>query len=96
VPGFANRATGAVSIDVAAFPTMRRPSVADALRDAQRAQVAALPPGERVLLALELGSRSLDLYCARSGLSRQEALRAREVRKQARRRRSRCIEALRA
>jgi hypothetical protein len=73
---------------------MRRPSVNDALRDEQRAQVAALTMSERVRLALELGARSIDLYCANSGLSREEALRAHEKRKQIRRRRSVCLEAL--
>ncbi len=73
---------------------MRRPSVADAVRDEQRAEVAALEVSERVRLALELGARSIDLYCANSGLSREEALRAHEKRKQVRRRRSDCVEAL--
>ena len=73
---------------------MRRSSVADELRVAQRSDVARLSPGERVLLALRLGSESIELYGARSGLPVDEAQRARERQRQSRRRPSACLEAL--
>jgi hypothetical protein len=73
---------------------MRRPSVADALKRAERARVAELQPGERIALALALGRRSLALYCATSGLPPDEARRGLARRAQARRRRSGCLEAL--
>ncbi|HBZ70783.1 MAG TPA: hypothetical protein DEP35_14030 [Deltaproteobacteria bacterium] len=73
---------------------MRRASVADELRIEQRRDVASLSPGERVLLALKLGSESIELLKARSGLSREHARRALERRRQSRRRPSACLEAL--
>jgi len=73
---------------------MRRRSVANSLRSAEQARIASLEAGERVVLALELGARSLDLYCATSGLAPEAARRALERRAQARRRPSRCLEAL--
>jgi hypothetical protein len=75
-------------------PNMRRASVADGLRHAQREEVAALSPGERVRLALELGRRDLELYARRVGMAPPEARRAVERRVQARRRRSACLQAL--
>jgi hypothetical protein len=75
-------------------PIMRRPSVADRLRHAQRERVASLSPGERVRLALELGRRDLELYALHCGIPPLEARRAVERRVQARRRRSGCLEAL--
>jgi hypothetical protein len=68
--------------------------VADRLRHAQRERVAALSPGERVRLALELGRRDLELYARRCGMAPLEARRAVERRVQARRRRSACLQAL--
>jgi hypothetical protein len=73
---------------------MRRPSVADELRVAERHEVARLSPDERVRLALRLGSESLELLRTRSGLTLDEARRARERERQARRRSSACLEAL--
>jgi len=73
---------------------MRRRSIADELRAAEREHTASLSPSERIELALDLGRRSLDLYCARSGLDRDAARRELERRAQARRRRCRCIEEL--
>jgi hypothetical protein len=73
---------------------MRRRSVADELRASELERVSALPAGERVRLALELGRRSLELHCAESGLSRAAARRELERRRQARRRPSRCLEDL--
>jgi len=73
---------------------MRRASVADRLRRAQRERVASLSAGERVRLALELGRRDLALYARHAGLAPLEARRAVERRVQARRRPSGCIEAL--
>jgi hypothetical protein len=46
---------------------MRRRSVAEELRSAERARVAALSPEARVRLALELGRRSLESFAAREG-----------------------------
>jgi hypothetical protein len=73
---------------------VRRPSVADELRIAQRAHVSSLAPGERILLALALGRRSLAALCSGGSLSAEQALRLREQRLQVRRRASSCLEAL--
>ena len=73
---------------------MRRASVADEFRITQRREVASLSPGERVLLALKLGSESLELFSAESGLSAAQARRVREQQRQSRRRPSACLEAL--
>ena len=73
---------------------MRRPSVADASARSERARVAALSPGERIALALDLGGRGLDLYCTASRLSPEAARREVERRRQARRRASACLDAL--
>ena len=73
---------------------MRRASVADQLRAMQCREVASLEPGERVLLALRLGSESIALFRAKSGLSLGYARRAGERRRQSRRRASACLEAL--
>lgn len=73
---------------------MRRASVADDLRLEQRSDVASLSPGERVLLALKLGSESIELLRARSALSMEHARSALERRRQSRRRPSACLEAL--
>ena len=73
---------------------MRRASVADELRIEQRHDVASLSPSERVLLALKLGSESVDLFRARSGLSLEHARRTLKWQRQSRRRPSTCLEAL--
>lgn len=73
---------------------MRRASVADKLRIEQRRDVASLSPSERVLLALKLGSESIELLRARSGLSLEHARRGLQRRRQLRRRPSACLEAL--
>jgi hypothetical protein len=73
---------------------MRRSSVANDLAREERARLAALTPDERVAEALALGARSFELYSAASGLSLAEARGAVERRRQARRRRSACLEAL--
>jgi hypothetical protein len=73
---------------------MRRRSVADELRAAQRRDVARLSPDERVRLALQLGAASIELLRNRRGLSVDEARRVRERQRQSRRRFSACLEAL--
>jgi hypothetical protein len=73
---------------------MRRASVADELRAMQRADVAHLSPGERVQLALQLGSESVTLFGTSNGLSPEDAGRARGRQRQSRRRPSACLEAL--
>lgn len=73
-------------------------SVADDLRDEERQAVLALSPAERVALALALGRRDLELFRAaqRPRLSRGDAAWRLDRQRQAGRRRSGCIEALRA
>ncbi len=73
---------------------MRRQSVADSLRESERSRVASLTAAERVRLALELGRRSLEAYCATSGLAPERARVLLERRAQAGRRKSRCLEDL--
>ena len=73
---------------------MRRQSVADSLRESERLRVASLTTAERVQLALDLGRRSLESYCATSGLTPERARRLLERRAQAGRRKSRCLEDL--
>jgi hypothetical protein len=73
---------------------MRRPSTADALRETERQRIAALTASERVELALQLGERDLALYSQSHDVSRVAARRELDVRRQARRRKSACIEAL--
>ena len=73
---------------------MRRQSVADSLRESERSRVASLTAAERIRLALELGRRSLESYCATSGLAPERARRLLERRAQAGRRKSRCLEDL--
>jgi hypothetical protein len=50
-------------------------SVADELRQEQRAAMLRLSPAERIRLALELGARDLALFMEASGLDREAALR---------------------
>jgi len=73
---------------------MRRQSVADWLQESERLRVASLSTAERVRLALELGRRSLESYCATSGLAPERARVLLERRAQAGRRKSRCLEDL--
>ena len=73
---------------------MRRQSVADSLRESERSRVASLTAAERVRLALELGRRSLESYCATSGLAPGRARVLLERRAQAGRRKCRCLEDL--
>ena len=62
----------------ASIPPMRRHSVAEELLAAQRHEVARLSPEERVRLALQLGSESIELLRSRRGLTVDEARRASE------------------
>lgn len=55
--------------------------IARALREEQRAQEAALSPGERVRFALALGARDLRIYATARGLAPGEA--RRELRRSA-------------
>jgi len=73
---------------------MRRPSAADALRNDERKRVAALSASDRVELALRLGERDLKLYAQSQGVVLEAARREMDLRRQARRRKSACIEAL--
>jgi hypothetical protein len=73
---------------------MRRPSTADSLRETERRRVAALSASDRVELALQLGERDLTLYSQSHDISLNEARREMDQRRQARRRKSACIEAL--
>ena len=73
---------------------MRRPSAADALRNDERKRVAALSASDRVELALRLGERDLKLYAQSQGVVLEAARREMNLRRQARRRKSACIEAL--
>ena len=56
------------------FPTMK--SVADDLRRAQRDEVLALSPDERIALSFRLGDEDLEQFQQASGLSRDEARKA--------------------
>lgn len=71
-------------------------SVADELRDEDRAALAAMTPAERVALALALGDRDLETFRLAHAppLEVDEARRILERRRQAGRRRSRCLEEL--
>jgi hypothetical protein len=73
---------------------MRRPSAADALRETERRRVAALSASDRVELALQLGERDLALYAQSHDIPLDAARREMDRRRQARRRKSVCIEAL--
>ena len=74
--------------------TLRRHSAAGSLQESERLRVASLSAAERVRLALELGRRSLESYCATSGLAPGRARVLLERRAQAGRRESRCLEDL--
>jgi len=71
-------------------------SVADLFRAEDREELLALTPAERVALALALGARDLEAFRAAQSppLEPAEAARELERRRQAGRRRSRCIEEL--
>lgn len=71
-------------------------SVADRLRQEDREAVLRLAPAERVALALALGERDLEAFrvARRPPLSRSEAIRTLERRRQAGRRPARCMTAL--
>jgi hypothetical protein len=71
-------------------------SVADVLRAEERAALAALTPGERVAVALALGARDLEAFRLAQAppLTPEEAGRVLARRRQAGRRRSRCLEEL--
>jgi hypothetical protein len=71
-------------------------SVAEGLRADDRVAVRRLTPSERLRLALALGARDLESFrlAQRPPLSRSDAARVLERRRQAGRRRSRCIEEL--
>jgi hypothetical protein len=68
------------------------PSVADSLREATRAELAAMTPTERVALARALGERDLEVYRLASGLPLDVACRRLERSRQLGRRRSACAE----
>lgn len=71
-------------------------SVADRACEEDRTALAALSSGERVRLALALGARDLELFrpAQRPPLSRDEAARLLDRRRQAGRRHSRAVEDL--
>jgi hypothetical protein len=71
-------------------------SVADRLRAESRADLSPRTPAERVVLALALGARDLGLFADAQvpPLDRRVAARLLERRRQAGRRRSRCLEEL--
>ena len=71
-------------------------SVADLFRAEDQRELLALTPAERVALALALGVRDLETFRAAQSppLGAAEATRELERRRQAARRRSRCIEKL--
>ena len=71
-------------------------SVADRLRAESRSDLALRTPAERVVLALALGARDLGLFAGAQvpPLDRHAAARLLERRRQAGRRRSRCVEEL--
>jgi endonuclease V-like protein UPF0215 family len=71
-----------------------RSKVAEAVREEQRAENAALSIDERLKLMLELGENQLQLYMSIHGVSRDEAMRRIEHAKQAGRQPSRTMEAI--
>jgi hypothetical protein len=66
-------------------------SVADELRERTRREVLAMTPDERLELAFALGDADLETYRLARGLSRDEARRELERRRQLGRRTSRCM-----
>jgi hypothetical protein len=71
-------------------------SVADDLRAESRRDLARRSPGERVVVALALGARDLDLFADTQAppLDRAVAAQLLDRRRQAGRRPSRCLEEL--
>ena len=71
-------------------------SVADRLREEDRAALGVLTAAERVALALRLGRRDLEAFrlAHKPPLVRDEARRRLERQRQQGRRRSRCVEEL--
>ncbi len=71
-------------------------SVADLFRAEDQKELQALTPAERVALAFALGARDLEAFrgAQKPPLGAAEAARVLERRRQAGRRRSRCIEEL--
>jgi hypothetical protein len=61
--------------DTPAYTGRTMTSVAEFLRARTRAQVLALPAGQRIQLALALGDDDADRYARREGLDRIEAAR---------------------
>jgi hypothetical protein len=67
-------------------------SVADDLKEISRREVREMPVDERIALAFALGERDLELYRQANGLTREEAARLLERRRQlGRRNPSRCM-----
>lgn len=64
-----------------------RSKVAEEVREAQRREILAMTPEQRIVLALELGQRSLTLYSEAHGVSREEARRVFEESRERDRRR---------
>ena len=75
-------------------PPMRRTSVANGLRSDSLQADASSSPAARVERALALGRRDVALHAAQAGVSFDEARRAIERRRQARRRISKVLAAL--
>jgi hypothetical protein len=67
-------------------------SVGDELRQAARARVLAMAPGERLALAGRLADADVELYCAAHGTTREQARRAFMRQRQAGRRPSRLMQ----
>jgi hypothetical protein len=62
--------------------------VAEEVREARRREIFAMTPEERIVLAPELGERSLTLYTETHGVSREEARRIFEESRERDRRRA--------
>ncbi|MFL6197109.1 MAG: hypothetical protein ACJ75H_23185 [Thermoanaerobaculia bacterium] len=66
-------------------------SVADELRERDRAAIRRLSPQERIELALKLGDEDLATFCQAQGVDRETGLRILQRRRQAGRTPSKCI-----
>ena len=66
-------------------------SVADELRERDRAAFQKLSHEERLALIFELGERDLARFCAAQGVDRETGIRLLQRRRQAGRRPSQCI-----
>jgi hypothetical protein len=71
---------------------MARSKIADELREADLAAVAAMTPMERIELAYELGRRGVELYMAAHHVDYETAARELERAGRAGRRYSRCMD----